>query len=129
MTNRPKAIGTAAEMGVYKYLVARGKVDVYRPALQGINDLGDVHYKSDLGLVVISVKGGKMAERATPELWLGWLGEAEVQAKRAGTSTFYLVTKRVGVGDTRAHLWRAHYMTRAGRVWSSDLETMVDLYG
>ena len=42
MTNRPKAIGTAAETAVVRYLAAHGFPAAERRALHGATDLGDI---------------------------------------------------------------------------------------
>ena len=42
MTNRPKAIGTAAETAVVRYLAAHGFPNAERRALHGATDLGDI---------------------------------------------------------------------------------------
>lgn len=131
MTNRPKAIGTQAEMGVVRYLESLfdGITGIYRPALQGTLDLGDVHYVTRAGSkVVISVKGGHMAEKATPETVAGWLGEVEHQRVRAKGDFAYVVTKRLGVGNHRAGLWRAHVLL-GNLVWTTDLASMVRSIG
>lgn len=128
MTNRPKAIGTSAEVAVAAFLERAGMTDVRRIAQAGINDLGDVHYRNPHGrLVAVSVKGGKMAETASPEQIAKWLGEAASQAERAGAPRYYVVTKRAGVGTLRAELWRAHRVAIDGGIWSADLATMAAL--
>lgn len=135
MTNRPKAIGTAAETAVVAFLQSAGATSVERIALSGVLDRGDVHYRSARGrLTVVSVKGGKMAETASPELIRKWLHELDGQADRVDPSApRFLVTKRAGVGAKRAELWRAHALnTPASGVWSADLDDMVallDLFG
>lgn len=134
MSNPSKAKGTDAEMGVVDYLESLDK-RAYRPALQGTNDLGDVHYRTAAGrLVVVQVKGGRAAETASPEQVAAWLAETDAQAQRAARNEEvvpirFLVTKRAGVGRPRAGLWRAHCLSGAARVWSTDLATMVDAHG
>jgi hypothetical protein len=132
MTNKPKALGTAAEVAVCDFLRRAG----YQPeriALAGHLDRGDVHYRGRAGnLIVVSVKGGKMAEQASPEQIAKWVREVQQQAERAGTSDLhgaYVVTKRAGFGVLRAELWRAHYGTARGFVWSTDLATMAQVAG
>lgn len=125
MTNKPKAIGTAAEMAVVKYLeTVQGVSAIYRPALQGKLDLGDVHYVRNGLKFVVSVKGGKMAEQASPERVAEWLEEVQGQQRRAYAASAFVVTKRAGVGAARAGLWRAHVAWN-GAVWSTDLAAMV----
>lgn len=128
MTNKPKHIGTAAEVAVADYLTRAGMRDVRRIAQAGANDLGDVHYWTPRGrLVVVSVKGGKMAEKASQEQVRKWLGELERQADRVNPGSLrFLVTKRAGIGALRPELWRAHGLNFPVRgVWSCDLADMV----
>ncbi len=127
MTNKPKAIGTAAEVAVCDFL-RRAGYEPERIALAGVLDRGDVHYRRNGRLIVVSVKGGKMAEQASPEQIAKWVREVHGQAERAGAAwplDCYVVTKRAGVGGARAELWRAHYGRGAGSVWSTDLAAMV----
>ena len=44
MTNRPKAIGTAAETAVVRYLAAHGFPAAERRALHGATDLGESEF-------------------------------------------------------------------------------------
>ncbi len=127
MTNKPKAIGTAAEVAVCEFL-RRAGYEPERIALAGVLDRGDVHYRRAGRLIVVSVKGGKMAETASPEQIAKWVREVHGQAGRAGVPDVhcgaYVVTKRAGIGGPRAELWRAHYGTAHGQIWSTDLATM-----
>lgn len=132
MSNPNKAKGTAAEVAVCDYLRRAGYAPE-RIALARHLDRGDVHYHGRSGhLIVVSVKGGKMAEQASPEQVAKWVREVQDQAERAGADAIhaaYVVTKRAGVGARRAEIWRAHYGTARGAVWSTDLATMAQVAG
>ncbi len=135
MTNKPKAIGTACESAVVGFLERPG-VLALRPrriALCGALDEGDIEYEAPAGfMVVVQVKGGHAAEKASEELIEKWTLEAERQAAQTGTTASFLVTKRAGFGPVRAELWRAHCRGRTlgldtGGVVSMNLATMVAL--
>jgi hypothetical protein len=105
MTNRPKAIGTAAETAVVRCARANGFPHADRLTLTGSQDRGDV------GLcpgVVVEVKAGHAAERASDGLVGDWLVETERERLAAGAAVALLVTKRAGISGARADRWWAH---------------------
>ncbi len=110
---KSKAIGTAAEVAVVKFLEAWGCLDVVRPGLAGHLDQGDVLCRTPQGAkLCIQVKAGKAAGAASDEQVAAWLNEALAQGERAKADAVLLVTKRPGFGDLRVAGWRAHASSR-----------------
>lgn len=122
MVNRPKQIGTAAETAVLKAARSLGFPSADRHVLKGRADEGDIWLLSTGGTlqVVIEVKGGQAAERASDAQILAWLDETDAEVLNApktipgslGATTTWviglLVTKRKGIGAANAHRWWAH---------------------
>lgn len=106
MVNKPKQIGTAAETAVTRYARTNGFPLAERRALAGTADLGDILLAPG---VIIEVKAGKAAERASDARILNWLAETERERHNAKADVAVLVTKRAGVGHTNAHNWWAHF--------------------
>lgn len=131
MVNRPKQIGTAAESAVVSVAREHGFAAADRHVLTGGADQGDV-WLLPTGMsrqVVIEVKAGHTAERASMGLIEEWVGEAQREADAAARGTTvavgFLVAKRAGVGAGNAHRWWA-YMTldtldrmRSVEVWGT----------
>ncbi len=116
MTNKPKAIGTAAETAVVRYLRANGFAGAERRALAGSSDLGDV---TGCGALVIEVKGGRAAEAATPPVIDRWMAETRTETRNAEADYGLLVVKRIAVSHLRAGQWWAYL----------DLHTVLELTG
>ncbi len=116
MTNKPKAIGTAAETAVVRYLRANGFAGAERRALAGSSDLGDV---TGCGPLVIEVKGGRAAEAATPPVIDRWMAETRAEMRNADAHYGLLVVKRIAVSHRRAGLWWAYL----------DLHALLELTG
>lgn len=104
MTNKPKAIGTAGETAVVRYLVANGFGGAERTALHGSADEGDITGTPGLGW---EVKAGHVAEAATDGSVATWLAEAECERRNRGADVCVLITKRKGRGAQRAGEWWA----------------------
>lgn len=104
MTNKSKNLGTAAESAVVKVFKDAG-FRAKRLTLHGSKDVGDI----DIGLddVVIEVKGGAAAERASDGQVDAWLGETAKEVANAGASFGVLVVKRKGIGPANAGRWWA----------------------
>lgn len=105
MANRPKNIGTAAETAVVRAARRHGFPHADRLTLTGSQDRGDV------GLcpgVILEVKGGEAARRASDQLIATWLAETERERINAGAHLAFLVTQRPGIGAPNAHRWWAH---------------------
>jgi hypothetical protein len=102
--NRPKKIGTAAEVEIVK-AAARAGVAAHRTALAGINDVGDVWI--DGGRIVAEVKAGEQARKPSWPQIARWHAEADLEAGRViQADAGILIVKRWGSG--RAEDWTAH---------------------
>lgn len=110
MVNKPKAIGTWAETHVARFFVQQDIPDVEPRRTHGAYDLGDLVGIPD---VVVEVKGGKAAERASHGQIREWLRETLVEQVNDGASMGLLVTKRAGYGAKRVGHWRAHMTVQA----------------
>lgn len=104
--NRPKAIGTKAETAVTRAAQMRGFPHAERRALRGRADVGDVLLCPGL---VLEVKGGDMARRASDALVAKWLVETERERVNANAEHAFLVVQRAGVGPRNAHQWHAYW--------------------
>lgn len=104
MTNKPKAIGTACETAVVRYLVPNGFDGAERTALHGSLDEGDV---TGTPGVAWEVKGGHAAETASDGQVDAWLVEAEVERVNKRADVAVLVLKRKGKGAPSAGQWWA----------------------
>lgn len=91
MTNRPKAIGTAAETAVVRYLAAHGFPAAERRALHGATDLGDI---TGTPQIVWEVKGGEAAKDASDKRVAAWFDEAREEAGNAGATYGFLIVQR-----------------------------------
>ena len=91
MTNRPKAIGTAAETAVVRYLAAHGFPAAERRALHGATDLGDI---TGTPGIVWEVKGGEAAKDASDKRVAAWFDEAREEAGNAGATYGFLIVAR-----------------------------------
>lgn len=116
MTNRPKAIGTAAETAVVRAVRTRGFPGADRLTLTGSKDRGDIGLTAG---VVLEVKAGAAARAASDNQITRWLAETERERVNAGAHIAILVTTRPGIGPNNAHRWWAH-MT---------CHTLIDLIG
>jgi len=104
MSARPKDIGTAAESAVVRYLQANGFPNAERRALRGAYDCGDV---TGIPGVVIEVKGGAAAKRASDGQVTAWLEETDVERRNARADVGILVMQRPGIGVLNAGRWWA----------------------
>jgi hypothetical protein len=101
MVNRPKAIGTAAETAVARYLVLTWPM-VERRALRGECDAGDI---AGMPQVCWEVKGGAAARTASDGQVQAWLEETEAERVYAGATLGVLVLARAGYGVARVDRW------------------------
>jgi hypothetical protein len=102
--NRPKAIGTAVETAVVRYLQGNGYPHAERRARRGTADAGDI--AGTIG-ICWSIKGGAAAENASDAVIDGWLGELDRQRQHAQAGVGVLVCKRRAVGPANAGAWWA----------------------
>lgn len=116
MTNRPKAIGTAAETGVVRACRTRGFTGAERRALHGNQDLGDILLCPG---IILEVKAGKAAQQASDTKITAWLTETETERDNARAAYGFLITARPGFSPARAQHWWAH----------TSLPTIASLYG
>jgi hypothetical protein len=91
VTNRPKAIGTAAETAVCTYVRENGFGNAERRALRGGKDCGDL---TGLGPLVVEIKGGEQARKASDNRIKEWLVETETERANAGADLGLLVVAR-----------------------------------
>lgn len=104
MTNRPKAIGTAAESAVVKFMRANGFPDAARLTLTGRFDQGD------LVLVGSSARPQVIAEVKAHKVFADgdiarWLDETERERTNAKADIALLIVKRPGVGLENVGRW------------------------
>lgn len=102
--NRPKAIGTAAETAVVRFLKANGWPNAERRALRGAADAGDI---TGTPGVCWEVKGGDAARRASDTVVAAWMVETLREQATAGAQLAVLVMQRAGIGPTNAGRWWA----------------------
>ena len=107
--NRSKAIGTAAETAVVRASRARGFPWADRVALHGRSDVGDIYLCPG---VIVEVKGGDWARKASDTLIDDWLSETERERINAGAAVGFLVVQRAAVGYANAHRWSAWWRMR-----------------
>lgn len=104
MTNKPKAIGTAAETAVVRWLNANGWPHAERRALHGAYDRGDI---TGTPGICWEVKGGKAAHTASDAKVLAWMTDLWAAVDRTHSDVGILVMTRSGIGATRAGAWWA----------------------
>lgn len=108
MVNKSKNVGTAAETAIVRAVRTRGFPGADRLTLTGNKDRGDI------GLcpgVVLEVKAGEAARRASDQQVAKWLLETERERGNAGADIALLVTARPGIGLPNAHRWACHMWT------------------
>jgi hypothetical protein len=110
VTNKPKAIGTAAETAVVRALRTLGFPHAERRALTGALDQGDITGCPGL---VFEVKGGNAAKVASDAQISAWLAETEAERINARADIGILVLQRRGVGAANAGRWWAYMQTNA----------------
>lgn len=101
---RPRQIGTYAETAVTRAAQVRGFPYADRIALHGARDVGDVALCPG---VIVEVKGGDAARRATDLDVLNWLAQTAVERDNANAAVAFLVVQRPHVGGPNAHRWWA----------------------
>jgi len=101
---KPRAIGTATETAVVRYLAANGFPHAERRSLRGSLDAGDI---TGTPGVAWSVKGGVAAKTASDGQVGRWLAELERQRTNAAATVGVLVLQRAGIGEANAGRWWA----------------------
>lgn len=107
--SRARAIGTAAETAVVRAARSRGFPWADRYALHGRADVGDVFLTPG---VIVEIKGGDWARRASDSLIDDWLTETERERLNAQAAVGFLVVQRAAVGLANAHRWSAWWRMR-----------------
>ena len=126
MANKPKAIGTAGETAVVRYVQRDGFPGAERLALHGTLDEGDATLCPGVGA---EVKAGKAAETASDAQVAVWLAEAEVERVNRRADMMLLVLKRKGKGHANAGQWWV-YLPGWAFVYLADATSLGDrLYG
>lgn len=106
VSSKGKIIGTKTETAVVKAAHRNGFPDAVRNALAGANDRGDVTLNRN---AIVEVKGGHMAENASQNDINRWMLETLKEAVNARAVVGILVTKKRGVGLSRAEEWDAWF--------------------
>lgn len=108
--SKAKSIGTRAETATRNFLLSVGynPLDAHRNVLKGSDDEGDVWLRESFGLLVLEVKGGKMAKEASYGQVQKWFAESQLERDNAGAKFGFLITQRAGVGYPRAGEWWAY---------------------
>jgi hypothetical protein len=103
MVNKPKAIGTAAETAVARYLKANGWPSAERRALRGRQDAGDITGTPGVAWEIKAYKrppgDGQIA---------GWMVDTECERGNAGADFGVLIVRRPGYSEARADCWWAY---------------------
>lgn len=108
MTNKPKAIGTAAETAVVRALRALGFPHAERRALTGAFDQGDITGTPGVCWEV------KSRNRPISDTQIdAWLAETETERINARAAVGVLVIRRPGVGPANAGSWWAYMRANA----------------
>jgi hypothetical protein len=96
VVNKPKKIGTKAEMDVLKYAIGHGFPGAKRNPPAGSHDVGDLCLAANL---VTEVKADKSLD------YPQFMRETEAERTRANAAVGICVIKPPGVGDRRMNLW------------------------
>lgn len=104
MVNKPKQIGTFAEVSVLQVLEPYYP-EAKRIVQHGNQDEGDIDSGDGMELL-FEVKGGKQCkEPIGPKQLAGWMTETDEERDRAGKTYGALVVQRSGYGRPRAAHW------------------------
>ena len=103
MTNKPRAIGTAAETATRKLLNLYWP-EADRSPLRGNHDQGDIR---GTGAFIWEIKAGNAAREVNSGLLTEWMRQTEVERTNAKVKYGVLVTTRLGYGPARASRWWA----------------------
>jgi len=120
VTNKSGNIGSKAERAVANAANRLGFPHADRRVKRGRKDVADVLLCPG---VVVQVKGGEMARKASDALVSKWLAQTEQQRINAGAEHAFLVVQRAGVGANNAHQWHAYWTSGA---WARLLGLHID---
>lgn len=96
MVNKPKAIGTAAETAVMKYLRENGFPKAERRALRGVYDAGDI---TGCDYLCFEVKAGEAAMTADDRTIDIWMEQTASETEFAKADYGILIIRRRGKGS------------------------------
>lgn len=99
--NKPKAIGTAAETAVVRWLKTSGFPGADRRTLQGSNDRGDILVCPGF-IIEVKVRGRASSAalgQPGPAQLEGWMAELETEMSNAQAKHGFLIVKRKGTTD------------------------------
>jgi hypothetical protein len=103
--SKAKVIGTRAEVQIVNYLKEEGFVHATRKTLQGKYDQGDIWINTDsqtgYPIVMLEVKGGKMAGTASMNKIQEWLQETQKEKEQSRAKYGILIKKVLGRGHPR----------------------------
>lgn len=105
MVNKPRAVGTAGEMAVVRFLVDDGWPEAERLPLSGRYDKGDIRICRKPWTVIAEVKSGQVAEKASPALIEQWLDETDTERRNAAATIGVLVVRRFRRNITAWDVW------------------------
>lgn len=88
--SKSKQKGTAAETAVVKWLLGKGRTNIERRALNGINDRGDI---AGIPGIVIEVKNHARMELSQ------WISELKVEIENDKATSGVVLHKRRGTTD------------------------------
>ena len=124
MVNKPKAIGTAGETGVVRFAREHGFGLADRLTMKGRDDEGDVALCPG---VIVEVKAGAKAHKASAEQVAEWLAETTIERQNSGADIGLLVVAKRGYAPSRAGHWRA-FLPEAWRLFAPIGRTTADGY-
>ncbi len=104
MTNKPKAIGTAAETAVLRAILPYF-ANAHRNVQHGSKDEGDIWASDDF---VIEVKGGRQTLYPGDAMLQDWWRQTLEERDHAKAKHGILVIQRAGYGAPRALRWWAY---------------------
>jgi hypothetical protein len=93
--SRPKAMGTAVETAVTRWLQGHGFPDARRLPLSGAADCGDVELQRD-PKIIAEVKRAQCGLQLTP-----WMAELRAEVRNSVADLGLLVMKQAGCGESR----------------------------
>lgn len=121
----PRAIGTAAETAVVRYLREHGFPGADRQPLRGILDTGDIDVTAG---IIAEVKAGAMAATASVRLIRQWQAHHERKRRDSGADIGILVVRQRQRPPAQWHVWTtAHQLDilRGGHSCPDDLDGSV----
>ena len=113
MVNKPRAVGTAGETAVVRFLQDDGWPEAERLPLSGRYDRGDLLICTTPWKAIAEVKGGATAEAASAATIDNWLDETDTERRHAAATIGVLIVRRY---RRPPRLWDA-WMRMRDLVW------------